>query len=194
MSKRKAKPDALPEALPARDPAAAGWSGRKLEGVEVDVDLRAAWRRDDPDIVRDALAFWERLGILPPDLNPEDRARELAAAAYRDGRLIAVSTATVSLYPPLRAKFAFMRSAVDPEARRSLVSTALSVYTRDVIEQWSAEHPEERLFGLAAIIESADLRQRQRDPVWENTRLNLVGFLGDGRQVRVSWFAHAKYD
>ena len=193
MSRRKTTPDWLEGTAPS-DPSSATWSGRRLDGAEVDVDLRAAWRRDDPDIVRDALAFWERLGILPPDVRPEDRARELAAAAYRDGRLIGVSTATITSYPPLRAKFAFMRSAVDPDARRSLISTALTAFTRDVIEQWSVEHPEERVFGLAAIIESADLRQRQRDPVWPNTRLNLVGHLGDGRQVRVAWFGHARYD
>jgi hypothetical protein len=50
------------------------------------------------------------------------------------------------------------------------------------------------VLGLAAIIESEDLRQRQRDPVWENTRLNLVSFLRDGRQIRVAWFAHARYE
>ena len=194
MSKRKAEPDRPVEA-PAPQAATSGtWSGRRLGDVEVDVDLRAAWRRDDPDILRDALAFWDRLGILPPDVEPDDRARELAAAAYRDGKLVGVTTAVVTLYPPLRARFAFFRCAVDADERRRLTSTALSVYTRDVIEQWSAEHPEAHIFGLAAIIESADLRQRQRDPVWENTGLNLVGFLGDGRQVRVSWFPHAKYD
>ena len=194
MSRRKAPPVELPEDRPPPAPPATGWSGRRLGDVELDVDLRPAWRRNDPDLVRDAIAFWDRLGILPPEVTPEDRAGQLAAAAYARDRLIGVTTATISLYPPLRAKFAFMRVAVDPDARRGLTSTALSAFTRDVIEQWSAQHPEERVLGLAAIIESPDLRQRQRDPVWENTRLNLAGFMGDGRQVRVAWFAHAKYD
>ena len=194
MSQRKATPDWLtPEAGRSGDPST-GWSGRRLGDVELDLDLRAAWRREDPELVRDAIAFWERLAILPPDVTPEDRARELAAGAYRDGRLVGVTTATISSYPPLRAKFAFMRVAVGPEERRSLASTALTVFTRDIVEQWSADHPEERVLGLAAIIESEDLRQRQRDPVWENTRLNLVSFLRDGRQIRVAWFAHARYE
>ncbi len=194
MSKGKATPDRLPEEAAPNASSAATWSGRRLGDVEVEVDLRAAWRRDEPEITRDSIAFWERLGILPPDVTPEDRARELAAAAYRDGRLVGVTTATISPYPPLRARFAFLRTAVDADERRRLTSTALSVFTREVIEQWSAEHPEERVFGLAAIIESEQLRQRRRDPIWENTRLNLAGFLGDGRQVRVAWFAHARYD
>ena len=193
MSKRKATPDRLAGAAPS-DASSAGWSGRRLGDVEVDVELRSAWHREEPDLARDAMEFWQRLGILPPDVTPEDRARELAACAYRGGRLVGVTTATISPYPPLRARFAFMRVAVAPEERRSLASTALSVFTRDILERWSAEHPEQRVLGMAAIIESADLRQRQRDPVWENTRLNLVGFLGDGRQVRVAWFAHARYD
>ena len=71
-------------------------------------------------------------------------------------------------------------------------STALSVFTRDLIEQWSAEHPEEGVLGLAAIIESQALRQRQRDPVWANTGLNLVAFTSKGKQLRVAWFRHAR--
>ena len=165
-----------------------------LADVDIDLDLRLAWRRDDRDIERDAIAFWERLAILPPDVKPADRAKELAAAAYQDGRLVGVSTVSLHRYEPLRGRFAFYRCAVEPEQRRTLAATALTAVTRDRIEQWSAEHPEERVLGLAAIIESTELVQRQRYPLWENSRLNLAGYLADGRQLRVAWFAHARVE
>ena len=167
-----------------------GWSGRTLDEVEVGADLRPAWRRGDKTIEADAIAFWARMNILPAGVDPAARARELAAVAYEGGRLVAVSTAAIARYEPLRASFAFYRCAVDPSQRRSLLATAITAFTRDVVEAWAAEHPEEGVAGLAAIIESPDLVARQRAPLWPNTRLNLAGFTPDGRQVRIAWFDH----
>ena len=36
--------------------------------------LRPAWRPEDPRIEADAIAFWTRLGILPPGVAPAQRA------------------------------------------------------------------------------------------------------------------------
>jgi hypothetical protein len=170
------------------------WSGRTLDDVELDLDLREAWRKDDADLERDAVDFWNRTGILPQGVSPEERAKELAAIAYQDGSVAAVATAALLHYEPLRARFAFFRCAVDPARRRGLISTAITVFARDAIERWAAAHPEEKVAGLAAIIESADLQQRARAPCWPQTRLNLVAFTPEGRQVRVAWFDRFAYD
>lgn len=158
------------------------------------VDLRPAWRRDDPDIERDAVAFWRRLAILPPDTTAERRSKELAAAAYEGDRLVGVTTIVLSPLEPLRARFAFIRGAVDDAARRRHVGYSLLLYTRDLIERWSADHPEEGVLGLAAVIETPDLAAWQREPVWPITRLNLVGYNEKGRQIRVAWFDHARVE
>ena len=47
------------------------------------IEVRIAWRRDDPEIERDAIDFWRRLGNLPADVTPEERAKEIVLAAYR---------------------------------------------------------------------------------------------------------------
>jgi hypothetical protein len=173
-------------------PGAETWSGRMLGEAEIDLDLRPAWRLGDAAIERDAIAFWKRLAILPAEVAPEDRAQELAAAAYRGDRLVGVATAQIRPIEALRGNFAMFRCAVEPDERRGLASTALTVFTRDLIERWAAENPDEGVLGLAAVITSAQLSQRQRDPVWANTRLNLIGFTQEGRQLRVAWFSHAR--
>ncbi len=170
------------------------WSGRTLDEVEIKTDLRPAWRRDDAAIEADALAFWARLGILPAGVDPAARAKELAAAAYEGDSMVAVSTAVIGRYEPLKANFAFYRCAVDPGHRRTLAATAITAFTRDLIEAWAQEHPDARVAGLAAIIEAPDLVARQRSPLWANTRLNLVGYTPEGRQVRVAWFDHYRTD
>jgi hypothetical protein len=159
-----------------------------------DLDLRPAWRRDDAAIEGDAIAFWRRLGILPANVAPEGRARELVAAAYRDGELIGVTTATLDRIESLRARFALVRAAVDPGHRRTHAAIALLVYTRDLLERWAAEHPEEGIAGIAGVIENREVAARLREPYWPVTRLGLVGHMPDGRQIRVAWFKEGRVD
>jgi GNAT superfamily N-acetyltransferase len=156
--------------------------------------LRPAWRRNDPVIEADAIAFWRRLDILPSGVAPEERARELVAIAYKDGLVVGVHTVTLDRLEIVRARLAMLRTAVDPEHRRGHVSMALSIYTRELLELWSIDHPEERLAGLGAIIEGPNLFDRAREPFWPKTRFGVVGYTKEGRQVRVSWFEHFRLD
>ena len=157
-------------------------------------DLQPAWRLGDRQIEADAVAFWNRLGILPAEVKAEERARELAAVAYHDGRIVGVQTAVPARLDIVRARLAMVRSAVDPEHRRSHVGMALAVFARDLLEQWSKDHPEERLAGLGAVIEGPNLFERAREPFWPQTRFGVVGYMPDGRQIRVSWFEHHRLD
>ena len=157
-------------------------------------DIRPAWRLDDARIEADAIAFWRRLDILPADVRPEERARELGAVAYKDGRIVGVTTAGIARLEQVRARLAMLRGAVDPEHRRTHVGQALALYTRELVERWSMEHPEEKVGGLGAIVESPDLVARQKQPFWPMSRFGLVGFTPDGRQIRVSWFVDFRLD
>ena len=124
----------------------------------------------------------------------EQRAKELTAVAYKDGLVVGVHTATFDRQEIVRARLAMIRAAVDPEHRRSRVSMALGLYTRELLELWSIEHPEEMLAGLGAIIEGPNLFDRAREPYWPNTQYGVVGYTKEGRQVRVSWFEHFRFD
>ena len=163
-------------------------------GADFAFDVRPAWRRGDAAIERDAIDFWTRTSLLPSDVDPADRASELVAVAYCGDRVIGATTATLNNYGPLRARFAFLRGAVDPEFRRRQVGRTLLQFSRPLLEQWSAEHPEERVLGLGSIIESGQFAELRRFPVSPDGQLVLVGYLDDGRQIRVSWFAHARVE
>jgi hypothetical protein len=158
------------------------------------LEVRPAWRRGDPEIERDAIAFWNRLGLLPASVRPEERARELIAAAYLGGELIAVSTATIELIDFLGARFAVLRGATDPAHRRSRAQLALAVPSRRVLEEWALAHPEEKLAGGIAAVDAADWGEFARLPVWPESALTLIGYLPDGRQIRAAWFDHFRFD
>lgn len=157
-------------------------------------DFRPAWHLGDAMLESDAIAFWKRLGILPPDTSPEARAKELAVAAYKDGHLAGVMTATLQRVDFLRARFAMIRGMVDPAYRRSYAVSALGGITRDLIENWAEAHPEERVAGIGALIEAREFDAFQKRPVWLNTRLAVAGYMPDGRQIRIAWFEHFRLD
>ncbi len=163
-------------------------------GSIADFEVRTAWRRDDPGIEADAIGFWTRHGALPADVRPEDRAKELIAAAYLESRLVAVATATLEWIPGLRARFAVVRGATDPEYRRSHAQQALAVPSREALRLWSLEHPQEKLAGGIVFVERSQWGDFVRLPVWPGSELMVVGYDDLGRQVRASWFDHFRYD
>jgi hypothetical protein len=175
--------EAAPKPLPTAPPVAAP-----------DVEFRPAWRLGDPLIEADAIAFWKRLGNLPSNVTPEQRAKELVLAAYQGGRIVGVVTADLGILPQVRVRVAMLRGAVDRDLRRSHIGFAMLLGAPRILETWSAENPHERLAGIGGIIESPELMAAQSQPYWPISRFGLVGFTPDGRQIRMSWFEDFRLD
>ena len=157
-------------------------------------DIRVAWRRDDPRIEADAIAMWTRLGVLPSEVRPEQRAKQLVAAAYRGDRLAAVATAVAEQVAFLRARMLVLRGMTDPDFRRSHAQVALTLPVKEILESWAASHPEERIGGVIGFVEPGLWGDMYRMPVAPPWPLQLVAYTHDGKQVRVAWFDHFRFD
>ena len=155
--------------------------------------ITPAWRRDAETIERQAIQFWKSLSILPPGVDPAARAKELIAIAHHGNEFAGVATATLDELPFLRARFAMFRCAVAPQFRGSRLASELTIYAKPLLEQWSREHAEERVQGMAVVLE-ANLGDKSKKPVWPASGLTLVGYSAQGLQVRVAWFEHARVD
>lgn len=57
-----------------------------------ETEFKPAWRKNDPALEADAIAFWQKNKFLPKGVVAEERAKELCGLVYRDGEVIAVST------------------------------------------------------------------------------------------------------
>jgi hypothetical protein len=156
--------------------------------------FRPAWQGSDPAVTADAIAFWQRLGILPTGTSPQERAADLAAAAYRDGQLAGVLTAQVMRVKQVRSELAMIRVAVDPAHRRAHVARALTLFSRDLLHRWAAANPAAKLAGLGAIVEGQEMTEYGKRPYWPETRFILAGYVPDGRQLRISWFEDFRVD
>jgi hypothetical protein len=160
------------------------------EGLEV----RVAWRRDDPEIEADAIAFWRRIGVLPKSVDPATRAKELIAAAYKDGALIAVATAAIELVDFLGVRMAVLRGATDPAHRRARAQLALAVPSHDALRDWALANPDEKLAGAIAFVAPGEWGEFTTLPVWPGSELEVVGYTADNQQIRARWFDHYRLD
>ena len=157
------------------------------------ITLRPAWGLSDPKIAEDAKAFWRRLGMLGP-AEVERRVSELCAAAYFGDTMMGIATAYLERLEMLRARFAFFRCLVPPSEQQNETARQLAVLSRDLLEHWSRDNPQEQVLGMAAVIPANAYREKRGEPAWAEggLNLNLVGYTSAGDQVRVSWFAHAR--
>lgn len=158
-----------------------------------DITFRAAWRNPAEDVVRDAQGFWLRQGVaMTPEASGE-RPRQLCAAAYAEGEMVALSTAVPYFWAPLRTRFAYYRSLVAAEFRRQNIASRLCVYSYDLLQAWSRQNPEEKLMGLFIAFQSDEFKGHRHAPVAQQLGLQLpiVGYTQEGHHLRVVWFEHA---
>jgi hypothetical protein len=161
--------------------------------VADDLVIKTAWRRSDVQLEADAKAYWDDHKLVPSD-QQFDRAMELVAIGYRNGSVVAVSTAELVILPGLRARFAMGRVSVAPEERRGSLGARLGGYMRRTIEAWSLEHPEEDVKGFGGVITAAEFGEKQSQPVWNDWGVDIAvaGYMPGGEQIRIGWFAHAR--
>lgn len=162
----------------------------------MDIEIKPVWKAVDEALRADAVAFWDRLGVKPVNVSPEQRARELCVVAKADDGLAGLTTITLVNFEQLRQRFAFFRVMIDPEYRRRQLMRDLNQRTLEVMEQWSLENPDEKLAGImttyvADFLNAPDRDQAFRLPISERMGLILVGYTPQDEQIRVRWFAHA---
>lgn len=157
-------------------------------------DVRIAWRRDDPRLETDAIAMWTRLGVLAEGVKPEDRAKQLVSVAYRGDQLAAVATAVVEPVKFLRARFLVLRSMTVPEFRRSYAQVSLGIPSITALTEWAKANPEEKIAGMIAFVEPGAWGEAARMPTGPFFGWTLVAYTQDGKQVRVIWFDHFRFD
>ncbi|MEY4879243.1 MAG: hypothetical protein RJB62_712 [Pseudomonadota bacterium] len=149
-----------------------------------------AWRKNDPKLEADAIAFWEAQNLLPQGLDPQKRARELCGLVYRGDEVIAVSTAVVQELTHLRCRLALYRCAAARSMRREPFSLQVTEESFAHLQKWSLENPNEKVMGMGAIIESRLLARHMPSVFWP-VGLIFMGYMPNGQQLRVAWFKHA---
>lgn len=166
----------------------------QIDGVsEREVSFASAWRLHDLKIEKDAQDLWRGLKMIP-EAEIQQRLKQLCAAAYVDGELVAIATAEPIFLSHLR--FLHYRCAVSPTYRRHEMAWRLTAFAHDLLEQWSLANPQEKISGLLATMEAREFSGHLGAPILPKHGLNLV-FIGHkptGEQLRAMWFKHANVE
>ena len=159
----------------------------------------AVWPAPDSRVRDEATAFWARLNVLPPGVDPAARAAQLVVVAHVGSRLAVVSSAEIVMLPTVQRRFAMYRALVDPDFRTLPRILGLTRSAHACLEDWSRRNPEEEVMGMAAVIENAGLQAIARRPAWPmregdspTSGLVLAGYTDRDEQIRLSWFDHAR--
>ncbi len=155
-----------------------------------ELEIRTAWKRENADLEREAISFWENVVQLPGAADLKERAKELLAVAFADNVLVGISTAEIMRIDQIRHDFAFHRIAIAPEFRRQELMRRLVRANYSILAAWSLTNPEAKLAGLATVFEAAEINAVKRPPITEAPGLVLVGFNQNSQQVRIRWFDH----
>jgi hypothetical protein len=134
------------------------------------------------------LGFWADRGALSAD-EAQLRLPQVVSVLRREGAVVGTS----SVYPADLEliggrRLWVMRSLLDPE-----VADQLPAVIRATFEALEREFDprSDQPIGLCVLLAGPAERRRYPEAEWSDPRMIYVGYLGDGRQVRVAYFEGA---
>jgi hypothetical protein len=154
--------------------------------------LEPVWLTDSFAHHSAAMAFWDRYRMLPRDVDPQSRARQIAVFGRKGDELAGIGSVVIRQMPQVLVKLAMFRCSVAPEHRRSGLAGELGAATRDVLEAWSLANPAQEVMGMGCVVQGPELMAKRMQPYWPITRMALAGYNDRGEQVRIVWFGHAR--
>jgi len=155
---------------------------------------KTVWKTDNPQVRFDAQHLWETSlgdGLQIPPGQLQDRLKSLCVVVYNGSEMAAVSTVGIGYFNNVQAKVAWFRCCVGEKYREQGIATELAAKCKVVMEEWSKNHPADRVLGFGTIVESPHLTSISKRPIWPKTGMILVGHTQNGQQIRFVWFKHA---
>lgn len=156
--------------------------------------LRPVWRNHDAAAERDVLAFWREGRLLSQDVDLATRLNELCVIAYAGNKVVAVNTAVLTRLEQVHARVAMLRLALAADHRDLDLAASVLQLAKDQLQDWAARHPEERVMGIAAVVQTRGLGTKGNEAVWLPSGLAVVGHADGGQQLRLAWFPDATID
>lgn len=135
------------------------------------IDLRTAWKKDDPKLQRDTEALWDALNAVYPR-EREDRLKELVAVAYEGEKAIGACTARAIEYKVLRTHVFYLRAGILPGASHDEALIHLLSAAKNVLQPWASAHPDERLKGILVMFDSDTFDRLYGEPILRRAMLN----------------------
>ena len=140
----------------------------------------------------DLVALWLREGALQ-EADARRRVDEVLMVAVDDaGAPVGVSTRYLAHHAQTAMDLWHVRVFVAAAHRRSAMATALAVGARDHLSEAFTSGRDTRAGGMVFDVVNAGLLGSLTAPVWNGTRVVLIGIYPGGEEVRVFYFPGAR--
>jgi hypothetical protein len=146
------------------------------------IEYRNVWRKNDPDVARDANALGAR--VTPPGRKAVDWGKELAVAAYDGADLVALAPAEIRFSPRVRANVAMVRVFVERSHRERGIVIPLTIKTHEIMRKHAQDNPGARLGGTMGIVTAKGIVD---EPVTK-AFMQLIGYTPRGEPLMIRWF------
>ena len=160
-----------------------------------DISLHLQWQTENPEIAEKAISLWRELSVLPEGIDPEERAKQLVYCALnRDGKVVAVTTASKEKCPFINLPMLFMRYLVHPDYRMHGIGEKLYVSMCNYLHGLAVDGEYMGCKGLAARVINRSVQNHYTHAVLEKSQTVFIGYTEKGDRIRVRYFDGARID
>jgi hypothetical protein len=154
-----------------------------------EIDIGNVWMEVDAELEAEITGFWSTHGMLSPEVNARERAKQVVLTVRHKGKLVGLTSADVVKFRQLNDNIFFLfRMIVLPEFRVPGIESKLIVATRDILEAFAERQTANRCIGMLTFVENPELIAKRREAVWPASKMVFIGNDKSGRQIRVVYF------
>ena len=158
-----------------------------------DFDIICHWQTNDPKREQHVFAFWENLGVLPPEEDPHERIKQIAFCAYdQAGNMVGLTSAYPAEVPHLRTSLLFLRCLIHPKHQRQGLGGQMMKHTRDYFNELGAEGEYMGCKGLGIVMINDSLQKNRNEAVTRNGKFVYIGRTENGFHMGVRYFPDAR--
>ncbi len=154
-----------------------------------DLAIDNVWTKVSGNLQREIVEFWHSNNMLPPNVNADERARQVIFTVRHEGKIVGLTSADLVKFKQLNDNlFYLFRMVVLPPFRLPGIESKLAVMSRDLLESYARSQTTNQSIGLLVFVENPVLREKRNEAVWPATKLVYIGSDKQGRHIRVYYF------
>jgi hypothetical protein len=155
-----------------------------IDGVE----YRDVWKKDVPQVRRDAVAFGAGVAPNTKEFPPDFWSQNLCVAAYEGGHIIALAPGEIRYFEQVKANMAYLRVFVARDHRQRGIVIPLTIKFHEIMRRYALGHPGLRIGGTIAAVTVKGIMD---EPVGK-AFMTVIGYTRHGDPLIVRWFDHFK--
>lgn len=160
------------------------------------IRYETVWKKDDFKYVTEGVVrLWDdQTGGQMSHFTKQQRLKNVCVVAYDRNEVIAVSTISLEDHQGLWCKVGFFQCLVHKDYQRKGVAKQLALLCKNVLADYSKEHPDEQIQAMGMKLSASLLGERSKRPFWPELGMSVIGYNEYNMQIRIAWFDHIRLE